>query len=358
MRLALVVAAGALVFPGQSLSAHPDAKTRAGDVIPLAITVDAPISGSLQEDDSAPLVDAGTLSRLLSYLAIMLVVGTVSFGAVTTRAFRGAPTDGLEASCHQSRLRWGLMGSVMFLAATVGRLYAQVVAFLFPGDPLTLAEMGTVVFDTNWGTKWLIQLGAGLMAAVGFALAQRGMRAGGRVAVIGTIAMAITLPLTGHAVAASWHWSITWPIQAFHVLAGSAWLGSLLVLVLVAFSVTADVDPEKRERAVASLVEVFSPVAMVGVGGAVLMGTVLSVSYLGSWPALWQTTYGRTLLIKVVLLGLTALLGAYNWRRLLPRLGTPGSAGRLFRSARIELLVGALLLAATAILVALPAPHV
>ncbi len=82
------------------------------------------------------------------------------------------------------------------------------------------------------------------------------------------------------------------------------------------------------------------------------------MSYLGSWPALWQTTYGRTLLIKIGLLGLTVLLGAYNWRRLRPRLGTPGSAARLFQSARLELLVGALLLAATAILVALPAPHV
>jgi len=88
------------------------------------------------------------------------------------------------------------------------------------------------------------------------------------------------------------------------------------------------------------------------------MGTVLSVSYVGSWPALWQTTYGRTLMIKIGLLGLTALLGAWNWRKLRPRLGTPGSASRLLQSARLELLVGALLLAATAILVALPAPHV
>jgi copper transport protein len=96
----------------------------------------------------------------------------------------------------------------------------------------------------------------------------------------------------------------------------------------------------------------------VGVGGAMVLGTVLSVSYVGSWPALWQTTYGIMLLVKVALLGVTALLGAYNWRQLRPRLGTPGSASRLFQSARLELLVGALLLAATAILVALPAPHV
>ena len=191
---------------------------------------------------------------------------------------------------------------------------------------------------------------------------------GGPVAVAGAIATAVTLPLTGHALAASWHWSITLPLQALHVLAGATWLGSLLLLVLVVFgagsaaaaaaAAGAGADAERRERTVADLIAVFSPVAMVGVAGAVVMGTALSVSYVGSWAGLWQTAYGRTLLVKIGLLGLTALLGAYNWRRLRPRLGTPGSAGRLFRSARLELLVGALLLVATAILVALPAPHV
>jgi putative copper export protein len=320
--------------------------------------VDLPSTEWVQDEDSAPLVDAGTLSRWLTYLAIMLMVGSVTFGAITRRAFRrsGTPSDELEAWYRRAGLRWGLIGSVMFLLAATGRLYAQVVAFLFPGDPLTLADFGTIVFDTGWGERWLIQVGAGLSAAVGFALARRGVPVGGPLAVIGAIATAVTLPLTGHALAASWHWSITWPLQALHVLAGATWLGSLLLLVLVVFG--AGADAERRERTVADLIAVFSPVAMVGVAGAVVMGTVLSVSYVGSWAGLWQTAYGRTLLIKIGLLGLTALLGAYNWRRLRPRLGTPGSAGRLFQSARLELLVGALLLVATAILVALPAPHV
>ena len=363
MRLALVVAAGALVFPGQALSALPATGSAATATVPLpTVAADLPHTGWAQDEASAPLVDAGTLSRWLTYLAIVLVIGSVAFGAITRRAFRrsSAPTRELEAWYRRVRLRWGLIGSVVFLLAAGGRLYAQAVAFLFPGDPLTLADFGTIVFDTGWGERWLIQVGAGLTAAVGFALARRGVGVGGSVAVIGAIATAVTLPLTGHAVAASWHWSITWPLQALHVLAGATWLGSLLLLVLVVFGATAGAgaDAERRERTVADLVAVFSPVAMVGVAGAVVMGTVLSVSYLGSWPALWQTTYGRTLLIKIGLLGLTALLGAYNWRRLRLRLGTPGSAGRLFRSARLELLVGALLLVATAILVALPAPHV
>ncbi len=359
MRLALVVAAGALVFPGQALSALPATASAAiATVLVPTVAADLPHTTWEQDDDSAPLLDAGTMSRWLTYLAIILVIGAASFGVITRRAFRGRDTtsDELEALCHRMGLRWGFVGSILFLLAATGRLYAQVVAFLFPGDPLTLNDVGIILFETNWGSRWFIQFGAGLTAAVGFALARRGVRVGIPLATIGAVATAVTLPLTGHALAASWHWSITWPLQALHVLAGAMWLGSLLVLVLVVFGATA--DAERRERTVADLVAVFSPVAMVGVAVAVVMGTVLSVSYLGSWPALWQTTYGRTLLIKIGLLGLTVLLGAYNWRRLRPRLGMPGSAARLFQSARLELLVGALLLAATAILVALPAPHV
>ena len=357
MRLALVVAAGALVFLGQSLFARPATTLAPAEIVSATIAADTPPAEWTQDEDSAPVLDAGTLSRWLTYLAIMLVVGAVAFGAIIRRAFRDSADD-LGSSYRRTSLGWGLIGSVLFLLAAAGRLYAQVVAFLFPGDPLTLADARVIVFDTGWGSRWLVQVAAGLTAAVGFALARRGIRIGRPVAVIGAIATAVTLPLTGHAVAASWHWSITWPLQALHVLAGATWLGSLLLLVLVAFGAKAGVDAERREQTVSDLVRVFSPVAMVGVGGAVVMGTVLSVSYVGSWPALWQTTYGWALMIKIGLLGMTALLGAWNWRQLRPRLGTPGSAGRLFRSARLELLVGALLLAATAILVALPAPHV
>ena len=358
MRLALVVSAGAIVFSGQSLFARPAMAIAPAAIVSATMAVDSPHTEWTQDENSAPLFDAGTLSRWLTYLAIMLVVGAAAFGAITRRAFRDPATDDLGASCRRASLGWGLIGSALFLLGAAGRLYAQVVAFLFPGDPLTLADARLIVFDTGWGSMWLVQFAAGLTAVVGFSLARRGIRMGRPVAVIGAIATAVTLPLTGHAVAASWHWSITWPLQALHVLAGAMWLGSLLLLVLVAFGTTVGADAEGREGAVSDLVRVFSPVALVGVGGAVVMGTVLSVSYVGSWPALWQTTYGRMLMIKIGLLGLTALLGAWNWRKLRPRLGTPGSASRLLQSARLELLVGALLLAATAILVALPAPHV
>ena len=72
--------------------------------------------------------------------------------------------------------------------------------------------------------------------------------------------------------------------------------------------------------------------------------------------ALWTTPYGYALIAKLcVVLGVVAL-GAWNWRRQKPRLGSVESALALRRSARAELVAASLVLAVTAILVSLPSP--
>jgi putative copper export protein len=73
--------------------------------------------------------------------------------------------------------------------------------------------------------------------------------------------------------------------------------------------------------------------------------------------ALWSTAYGRTLLVKLALLLPVALLGAYNWRRVVPALEAEGGAARLRRTATVELALGALVLLVTAVLVATPTPQ-
>jgi copper transport protein len=69
---------------------------------------------------------------------------------------------------------------------------------------------------------------------------------------------------------------------------------------------------------------------------------------------LWTTPYGQVLVRKLVLVGVVALVGAYNWRRVRPALGTDAATGRLRRSMWTELCVGLLVLLATAVLVATP----
>ena len=72
--------------------------------------------------------------------------------------------------------------------------------------------------------------------------------------------------------------------------------------------------------------------------------------------SLVQSSYGRALCIKVVLLVVTMGLGAWNWTNVKPRLGEPAVTRELRRSAGLELFIGLALLAVTAVLVAMPAP--
>ena len=78
---------------------------------------------------------------------------------------------------------------------------------------------------------------------------------------------------------------------------------------------------------------------------------------------LWSTPYGRTLALKLLLLGGVAAAGAFNWRRVRPALAGEGGGRTLRRSAALELALGALVVAwggvvgaAPAVLWALPTP--
>ena len=90
---------------------------------------------------------------------------------------------------------------------------------------------------------------------------------------------------------------------------------------------------------------------------ASLSATPLKLTLGWTWPLhLFESRYGVALSVKLVALVVVAALGAYNWRVVQPSVARPEGEGRLVRSARLELLFGLLILAATAVLVALPFP--
>lgn len=106
----------------------------------------------------------------------------------------------------------------------------------------------------------------------------------------------------------------------------------------------------------AALVNGFSPTALAFAGTLKLSGLFAAWLHMGSVPALWESNYGRTLLLKLAVLSGVFGTGAYNWLKVKPALGDELSAVRLGRSARVEIGVGALVLLVTAVLVATAPP--
>jgi putative copper export protein len=110
------------------------------------------------------------------------------------------------------------------------------------------------------------------------------------------------------------------------------------------------------EQAVAEMVRRFS---VVGLGSAALLGItglITGSTHLNPLAALWTTPYGYALIAKLCVVMVVLVLGAWNWRRVGPALGSDGGARTIRRTASIELTFASLVLFVTAILVNLPSP--
>ena len=135
----------------------------------------------------------------------------------------------------------------------------------------------------------------------------------------------------------------------------SAWLGGVAVLVLALRAATAELEPGARTPLLAGTVARFSALATIALPVLLLTGVVQAIIEVGSFPALLDDAFGRSVLIKVVVaLGIVAL-GFVNRQKLVPALrraadahSTPGRAGVLIRrTLRLELALGLVAIAAT-----------
>jgi copper transport protein len=146
----------------------------------------------------------------------------------------------------------------------------------------------------------------------------------------------------------------------FHLVAGSVWVGGLIGMVVLAASLPA----ARRVAGLVVSVPRFSNTAFVSVLVLIGAGIGSAVQHLPTLASLWQTSYGKALLVKIALLGAALLLASVNLLRTVPRfrasaqrpeLGT-FAASLLRRLALGEsLLVSGAVLAA-AVLSSLPPP--
>ncbi|HEY0777771.1 MAG TPA: copper resistance protein CopC [Gemmatirosa sp.] len=301
--------------------------------------------------------------RWLQYVGVVLVLGAVAFRYAVLRFLglaRSADARPVDAMLLPA-LRTG--AAQVGLGATLAVALAAVLRLLAQASAVQGASIGALLLHTVWGTGWLLQVVGAVVVALGFALARQPRAGGWGLATLGAAALAVAPALSGHAASAP-HWTALVVVaDAAHIVGAGGWLGSLAVVVAVGVPAARRFDPTDRDAVLADLVHAFSPTALVFAGVVAVTGAFATWAHVGSVPALWQTAYGRTLLVKLALLAVVAAAGAYNWRRVGPTLGTPtgaasGATGatRLRRSATLELLVGLLVLAATAVLVATPPP--
>ena len=119
----------------------------------------------------------------------------------------------------------------------------------------------------------------------------------------------------------------------FHLAAGSIWVGGLVGL-LVLWRSTAEL---LRVAALSFVVPRFSNIAFASVMLLIGSGIGSSVQHLPTLASLWQTSYGKTLIAKIVLLGGAMLLAAVNLSRTKPRLAAAATRPTLAAGAAVLL---------------------
>ncbi|QKJ18228.1 copper resistance CopC/CopD family protein [Microbacterium hominis] len=191
------------------------------------------------------------------------------------------------------------------------------------------------VLDTRAGVLDGIRVIAAGVALAGALLWRRVW--GAWLAGVATVTVMATLAVLGHA------WTAEPPIAAasvdlVHQLAVTVWVGGLVALVVLD-------DRTQMDAAIRR----FSRVALWALLAVVLSGFASALWQTAANPTTLFTEYGVLLLVKIALVGVMALLGWWQRRRLARAVH---SAGRLLTGVRAEIVVAAVVLAITAVLVA------
>ena len=276
--------------------------------------------------------------ELVSFVAQFLTAGAIGFRYFALHGWRIESDRAFYEDAARRAGMLGLLGVVvrlimawMSLPGAAARKHMAPVAFAI-SDPSTAMQFGFLA-----------------IALVGFVLASARISAGWPLAAFGVVATSLRNALLAK-------WSTL--VNPIHVLAAGLWIGTLFVLVVAGLSALLRHEPtrERRGAIAADMVNGFSPLALTMGGVGVLFGVITAWRHLHRLESLWTTPYGYTLMVKLIFVACVFVLGAWNWRRQRPTLGSEPAAAAIRRSGTAELTVAAIVLVITSILVSLPSP--
>lgn len=293
--------------------------------------------------------------RGLLLLALLLLLGLGVGATLVARA--GVERDPAAAATLRgwfTRLPGLLAWFILTLALARGAL--QLLAFTMPGEPVDAALLRAVLLEGTWGTAWIVlTAGSFLLLALSWLLMAQPTR---QRAVVLAFALVLAWAQAGMghgADEALWRAGLGRAVHLAHLVGGGLWLGALGILAL---TVLPTLRTGERTPLLAAVIARFSLPARAGAVLLVVSGGVATWQYTGSLLDAVATPWGRLLLAKLLLLAGVAALGWHNWRRVTPALvaGEPDAADRLATAVRWELVLGAALLALTAVLVGTALP--
>lgn len=295
--------------------------------------------------------------RWVHFLGLVALLGVLAFRTIVLRLVRRLGEDDEVLAAMDSRaLEIGRWSAIAFVVSVVLRLGAQSLTLLDGTGGFDSELLGAMLVSSTWGRVWIVQFVLAIAVAAGFGAVMKRRAGAWPVVAGGILLLAITPALSGHAVATPLRTGLAILADALHVMGAGGWMGSLLLVLLAGLPVALRRHGSDGPASVRRLIEAFSPTALAFAALIVVTGVYAAWIHVGLSAALWESSYGRVLLLKLGILSIALGIGAYNWRVVRPRLGSDGATRVLRPSVIAELSVGALVLLITAVLVATPPP--
>lgn len=301
------------------------------------------------------------IARAAHIAASILLAGIFSFDLVML-----APAGRLGCGdLHEIERRLFRLAVWSLIAALLSALFwfwLEVVSMsaLSLKNALSATAWRTVLFETQFGRVWQLRL---CLIAGGFALVASGLakvkarRALVPVLWLLSVVLLVSLAWISHAAATAHPLGLLG--DALHLCAAGGWIGGLVPLVillarpLASFSLAETVAPVLRR---------FSTLSLCSVSVLVISGISNSWLLVGSIYALFTTSYGRLLLLKLTFFAILVGFGARNRfvikTKLLKARSSPDLLPQLRRNVLCEVCLGVAVVVIVACLgVTPPARH-
>jgi len=248
-----------------------------------------------------------------------------------------------------------LVGIGVALAGSLVLLLSQA---LNAAGHISFGVLGNVLAHTRFGTLWLVRVP--LLLLLGALLcwprlwSERASRWFLLLPVGIGLATALPFSLNSHAVAQTVGRQLAIAVDWLHLIGASVWVGGLL-LIVVSLVQLRDLPLAQRRVVYAAVIPRFSTLAIGAVIILIVTGFYASWLEVGNLTALAHTSYGQTLIVKLLLILPLLAFGAWNLLVLGPRMVRRQPAPKHFGyTVRAEALLAVAVLLVVGVLTSLP----
>jgi putative copper resistance protein D len=207
-------------------------------------------------------------------------------------------------------------------------------------DAINIATIRDVLFETSIGRGWSFQAAAALLLIPALVLPLHKAHA---IAAAASGLLLLTLALTGHAAMQDgWIGFAHRFNDMVHVLAGGAWIGALVPVMLILGKLR---QPALHANAQRALMR-FSTAGHIAVALVIASGVINTLLILGQFPTDLSSPYQALLLIKIVLVILLTALAIINRYVFVPRIrfDEANAVQAIWHGTLVEIVLGIVVL--------------